>query len=72
MAWRALSGTVAPKMAKISPRLRRDPTLKRVEETPEATPLLQGGTEFIIAATFGAKNMPPPAPARTMRRRSVR
>src|SRR6185437_14114566 len=53
-------------MAKISPRLRREPTLKRVEEIAEATPLREVGTEFIIAATFGATNMPPPAPARTM------
>lgn len=72
IAWSALSGTEALKITKTSPRLTRDPTLKRVDETAEATPRLTGGTEFMIAATFGAKNIPPPAPARIMGRARVK
>src|SRR5436309_13749051 len=51
-------------IANARPRLTRNPTLKSVDDMPAATPRRTTGTEFMIEATFGAMNRPPPMPAR--------
>src|SRR2546421_9669043 len=51
-------------IANASPRLTKNPTLNRVADMPAATPRRTTGTEFMIEATLGAMNKPPPIPAR--------
>ena len=59
-------GTLAAITAKAIPRLSRNPALIRVDDIPDATPRLSAGVAFIIDATFGATNIPPPMPATTI------
>src|SRR5438445_6714487 len=58
-------------IANASPRLTRNPTLKSVDDMPAATPRRTTGTEFMIDATFGAMNKPPPMPARIIGRTRI-
>src|SRR5438552_1161127 len=51
-------------IANASPKLTKNPTLNRVADMPAATPRRTTGTEFMIEATLGAMNKPPPIPAR--------
>jgi len=66
MLCRVDRGISVAMIAKAIPRLRRDPTLKRVEDIPPATPLLCAGTLFIIEEMLGATKSPAPNPTRSM------
>ena len=66
MAWRTAVGTLAAMTANARPRLSRNPVFTRVDDMPEAIPLLGAGVAFIMEATLGATNRPPPAPASSM------
>src|SRR5206468_1357980 len=59
-----VKGIRAAMMANARPRFTRNPTLKSVDDVPAATPRRWTGTEWMIEATFGAMNRPPPMPAR--------
>src|SRR2546426_9105476 len=65
------SGMRDAMIANESPRLVRNPTLKRVDDMPAAPPRRTTGTEFMIDATFGAMNRPPPMPARIIGRTRI-
>ena len=52
--------TVMIKIARF--KLMTKPTLKKVARSPEATPLLSGGTELMIELILGETNVPVPIP----------
>src|ERR1035438_9516163 len=62
MFWRSAIGTLAVKTKKARPMLKLIPATSAVVLVPEAIPLAQEGTEFIIDALLGDWKSPIPAP----------
>lgn len=55
-------GNRAENIKKTNPMLNALPVITKVVLIPAATPLLFGGTEFIMVALLGDVNIPIPAP----------
>lgn len=56
------AGSKAENIKKTNPILNALPVITSVVLIPAATPLLFGGTEFIMVARLGDANIPIPAP----------
>jgi len=56
------AGNKAENIKKTNPILNALPAITKVVLIPAATPLLLGGTEFIMVALLGDVNIPNPAP----------
>ncbi len=60
--WASCRGMYWVKIKNTSPILNALPVITIIVLIPAATPLLNGGTEFIMVALLGEANIPIPAP----------
>ena len=64
-------GIPVAKTANDIDKLRRAPVVTRVADIPEAIPRSVTGAELMIELMFGATNIPPPIPTRTIRKARI-